>query len=78
MGLIIVIVIVLIVLTIMGGLAGLLIDSDEGRAVLFLGIVALLAWLGSKLLSLLIYITYGAILLMLLLIGVVAYKALFK
>lgn len=57
---------------------GFMTNSDEGKAILFLGIVALLAWFGSKILSFLIYITYGAILLMLLLIGVVIFKALFK
>lgn len=37
---------------------GFMTNSDEGKAILFLGIVALLAWFGSKILSFLIYITY--------------------
>lgn len=52
--------------------------SEEGKAIMFLGIVAILAWIGSNILSFLIYISYGAILLMLLLIGVVIFKKLFN
>lgn len=57
---------------------GLMTNSEEGKWILFLGIVALLAWFGSKILAFLIYITYGAILLMLLLIGFVIFQKLFK
>ena len=57
---------------------GLMTSSEEGKWILFLGIVALLAWFGSKILAFLIYITYGAILLMLLLIGFVIFQKLFK
>lgn len=71
MGIIIVIIVIAIIWSLMT-------SSDAGKAILFLGIVALLAWFGSKILSFLIYITYGAILLMLLLIGVVIFQTLFN
>ena len=68
---------VIIFLVVVAIIWGALSKSEIGRYIIFLGIVAILGYLGSLILSFLIYISYGAILLMLLLIGVAIYRALF-
>lgn len=55
----------------------LLSKSETGKYIIFLGVVAILGYLGSLILHFLIYISYVAILLMLLLIGVAVYKSFF-
>lgn len=51
--------------------------SQYGKMVLFLGAVALLAYIGSWIIPFVIYISYGAIILILILLGVMLYKKLF-
>lgn len=68
---------VIIFLVVVAIIWGLLSKSEIGKYIIFLGIVAILGYLGSLILSFLIYISYGAILLMLLLIAVAIYGALF-
>ena len=57
---------------------GLVTGSDLGKMIVFLGIVAILGWLGSLILGFLIYVTYIALLIMLILIGVAVFNLLFK
>ena len=68
---------VVIFLVVVAIIWAVLSKSEIGRYIIFLGIVAILGYLGSLILSFLIYISYGAILFMLLLIGVAVYNALF-
>lgn len=70
MGIVIALIVVVIIWS-------LLTSSEVGKLITFLGIVAILAWLGSMILSFLIYITYGAVLLMLLLIGIAIFHKFF-
>lgn len=51
--------------------------SQYGKMVLFLGAVALLAYIGSWIIPFVIYISYGAIILILILLGVMLYNKLF-
>lgn len=53
-------------------------DSALLKVALFLGVVAILAWIGSTILPYLIYISYGAILLILIITGIAIFKKLFN
>lgn len=53
-------------------------DTKEGKLVIFLGGVAVLAGLGSLILSFLKYISYGALLAILVLLGIMLYKKIFN
>ncbi|MDE6435228.1 MAG: hypothetical protein K2L07_13475 [Lachnospiraceae bacterium] len=68
---------VVIFLVVVAIIWAVLSKSEIGRYIIFLGIVAILGYLGSLILPFLKYISYGAILFMLLLIGVAVYGALF-
>jgi hypothetical protein len=69
---------ILITLIIIAILWNVFKDSVLLKVALFLGIVAILAWIGSTILSFLIYISYGAILLMLLITGIAIFNKLFN
>lgn len=69
---------VLAVIVVLYILWSLFTGSENGKVVLFLGIVALLAYIGSKIIPFLIYISYGAIILVLLMLGIMVFQALFK
>lgn len=69
---------ILITLIIIAILWNVFKDSALLKVALFLGIVAILAWIGSYILSFLIYISYGAILLMLLITGIAIFNKLFN
>ena len=51
--------------------------SQYAKMVLFLGVVALLAYVGSWIIPFVIYISYGAIILILILLGVMLFNKLF-
>lgn len=53
-------------------------DTQEGKLVIFLAGVAVLGGIGSLILPFLKYISYGAVLIILLLLGIIMYKKLFK
>ncbi len=52
--------------------------SEDGKMVLFLGVVALLAYIGSLIIPFLIYISYGAIILTLILLAMMLFNRLFR
>lgn len=52
--------------------------SEDGKMVLFLGAVALLAYIGSLIIPFLIYISYGAIIIILILLAVMLFNRLFR